>query len=189
MLQKNKTIGLGLALGVCVAVIGCKGNEPVSEQNLVSDNGMPSSEVIIQAKSGSDVSGKIRLVQENDRLKVVGKFSGLEPNSEHGFHIHEKGDCSAKDGKSAGGHFAPQDHKHGAPYSKSHHAGDLGNVKANDKGIATIEKSFMNINIDKDNKFNINGKAFVLHNKADDFKSQPSGAAGKRIGCGVIPKS
>ncbi len=189
MINFKRKISIGMAVGLCGSLMGCTGNEPVSEQNLVSDNGMQSKEVIMQAKSGSEVSGKIRLVQENNRLKVVGKFSGLKPNSEHGFHIHEKGDCSAKDAKSAGGHFAPKGHKHGAPYAKTHHAGDLGNIKANDKGIATVEKSFMNINLDKDDEFNISGKAFVLHNKADDFKSQPSGAAGKRIGCGVIPKS
>lgn len=141
----------------------------------------------IKAASGSKVEGVVHFSRKGDTVSVHAKISGLEPG-EHGFHVHEIGDCSAPDAKSAGGHFNPAGTDHGDPKGEVHHAGDLGNIIANAEGVAELSvdlpTSYLNINADGSNI--INGRAVVVHGGTDDLKSQPSGAAGPRVGCGVI---
>lgn len=143
-------------------------------------------EAIMQPKSGSQVSGKIFFKQAGDKLLITSDVKGLTPNQKHGFHIHEKGDCSARDASSAGGHFAPMEHSHGAPGDKKHHAGDLGNIEANAYGIAKVGKDSNSLSLIVNDKKSIIGKAVIIHKKSDDLKSQPSGSAGARIACGII---
>lgn len=143
-------------------------------------------EAVLQAKSDSNVVGKIMFKQYGNKVTIITDVEGLSPNQSHGFHIHETGDCSAADGSSAGGHFAPNEHKHGAPSDETHHAGDLGNLEANTLGIAKRELESNEITLSQDAKNSIIGKAVIIHAKSDDLKSQPSGSAGKRIACGVI---
>src|SRR5690606_1905976 len=115
-----------------------------------------------------------------DGLHLKGKIIGLTPGM-HGFHIHEYGDLSDRSGKSAGDHFNPTGAKHGPPGSKESHAGDLGNVEANNEGVAMIDIKA------KDLKLHfVLGRSLVVHEKADDFESQPSGDAGGRLAVGVI---
>jgi Cu-Zn family superoxide dismutase len=99
----------------------------------------------------------------------------------HGFHIHQFGDVRSADGKSAGGHFNPDGHDHGGPDSDKHHAGDLGNITANAEGLAEV-----NIKAKELKVISILGRSIVVHGGVDDLKSQPSGAAGPRVGVGVI---
>ena len=129
-------------------------------------------------------SGVITLKQEQDHLNITGTLSGLAPG-EHGFHIHEKGDCSGGDGKAAGGHFNPYDTRHAGPAAPERHVGDLGNITADTSGVAGVNltDALATLNV---GLANILGRAFVVHAGADDFTSQPSGAAGDRVGCGVI---
>lgn len=149
-------------------------------------------EAKVAAASGSKVSGVVHFAMNGDKVSVHAKISGLEPG-EHGFHVHEKGDCSAPDAKSAGGHFNPHTVDHGDPKGETHHAGDLGNITANADGVAelSIDLPTSFLSLAPDAKNNIVGRAVVVHGGADDLKSQPSGAAGPRVGCGVIgmPKS
>ncbi|QDU81193.1 Superoxide dismutase [Cu-Zn] precursor [Polystyrenella longa] len=129
---------------------------------------------------GNDVTGVITLEQKEDGVLLKGKVINLTPGK-HGFHIHEYGDLRSKDGKSAGGHYSPEGHRHGSPDDKEHHAGDFGNIDANDEGTATIEVTA------KDQKLHmLLGRAIVVHGGADDLKSQPSGNAGPRVSLGVI---
>jgi Cu-Zn family superoxide dismutase len=109
----------------------------------------------------------------------------LEPGP-HGFHVHEFGDCSAPDGSSAGGHFAPLGSPHGPPDAGQgeRHIGDLGNIVANADGVVEQELADSVIRLDGENS--IVGKAIIVHAGADDFTTQPSGAAGERVACGVI---
>jgi len=134
---------------------------------------------VLASTNDSKVKGIIRLEQKEGLVHVTGKVINLEPG-EHGFHIHEFGDLSKRDGTSAGGHFNPEGHEHGEPGEKSH-AGDLGNIKADDKGVAMIDIQAKGLML-----HTVFGRAFVVHAKADDLKSQPSGDAGPRVAVGVI---
>lgn len=142
--------------------------------------------VAMGSKSGSDVSGTIMLKQSEDQVMMEVNLTGLTPG-DHAIHIHENGDCSSDDGKSAGGHWNPTTDDHGKWGHDDHHMGDIGNLVANDDGVATLEFSTDKwcIGCDDETK-NIIGKAFIVHASADDFESQPSGAAGARVACGVI---
>src|SRR5262249_18882625 len=133
--------------------------------------------------SGSKVSGLIYFTQKGDEVEITGQISGLTPGL-HGFHVHEFGDMTSNDGMSTGAHFNPDNKKHGGPHAKDRHVGDLGNVKADEKGVATINMKDKLIKLD--GPHSILGRALIVHAKADDEKTQPSGDAGGRIGGGVI---
>lgn len=138
----------------------------------------------LQAKSGSKVGGTIFFVPQGTGLRVVARVTGLTPNQEHGFHIHEKGDCSAPDAMSAGGHFNPGSQPHG-PQATPHHLGDMPALKAdamgNAEGLFFIEGVTLAGASD-----GVVGKSVVVHAQPDDYKTQPTGNSGGRIGCGVI---
>jgi Cu-Zn family superoxide dismutase len=140
----------------------------------------------LMAKNGSKVSGTVLFEDMQGGVRVRVKAKGLSPGK-HGFHIHAKGDCSSPDGKSAGGHYNPEKTKHGGPDSPagSRHAGDLGNLTADGSGNASLNRVFKGISI-QGGKNPIAGRGLIIHAKADDQKSQPTGAAGGRIACGVI---
>jgi Cu-Zn family superoxide dismutase len=130
------------------------------------------------------VTGTIEFKETDDGVEVTANLEGLK-KGDHGFHIHEKGDCSAPDAMSAGGHFNPSKHKHGAPDAAEHHEGDLGNITAGKDGKATKTFTVKGVTLgDGDNS--IAGKGFIIHEKADDMKTQPTGNAGGRVACGVI---
>lgn len=138
---------------------------------------------IVNAKSDSEIVGAVTFTVVNNGLRVVADVGGLEPGK-HGFHVHEHGDCSAHDGSSAGGHFNPHNTKHGGPESEVRHAGDLGNLEANEYGFAHYDRVFPDLYLN--GKYSIIGKSIVIHAGEDDLVSNPSGNSGKRIGCGPI---
>ena len=139
---------------------------------------------IIFPTNDSKVSGKVRFTQDGSRVIVVAEISGLEPNSEHGFHIHEFGDMSAGNGTSMGGHYNPRETEHALPVKEVRHAGDLGNIKAGPDGVARLERSFSGFSVSS-LRGNILGRGVVIHALKDDG-GQPTGNAGARIGYGVI---
>jgi Cu-Zn family superoxide dismutase len=139
----------------------------------------------LQAAAGNPVSGSVTFTQHGDRVIVVADVRGLPPNTTHGFHIHEKGDCSAADFMSAGGHFNPGGHPHAGPGTSARHAGDLGNLEADANGRAYKRITVDNITLGSGAN-SVIGKAVIVHEKMDDLTTQPSGAAGSRIACGVI---
>jgi len=130
------------------------------------------------------VKGTVEFKEVPDGVEVTANLEGLK-KGDHGFHIHEKGDCSAPDAASAGGHFNPSKHKHGAPDAEEHHEGDLGNLTADKDGKATKTFTIKGITLG-DGDTSIVGKGFIVHEKADDMKTQPTGNAGGRVACGVI---
>lgn len=135
---------------------------------------------ILRPGGGSDVFGIIRLQQRDSALHLTGKVVGLDPGP-HGFHIHEYGDLRDPEGKSAGGHFNPDNKKHGAPTDAEHHAGDLGNIEAGEDGVANVDIKAPWLKLHY-----VVGRSIVVHQGRDDLKSQPSGDAGDRIALGVI---
>lgn len=136
---------------------------------------------------GNETRGSIRFKVVDGRVHATGQVTGLAPGSEHGFHIHEKGDCSAPDGESAGGHFNPGQKAHGSVASDPHHGGDMPNIKANDQGVATVDTPVStNVNIGKGDGFDIVGRGLIVHAAPDDYTTQPTGNAGARLACAVI---
>jgi Cu-Zn family superoxide dismutase len=135
---------------------------------------------------GNDVKGTVTFTQNDGKTRVVANVTGLKPGK-HGFHIHEKGDCSAPDASSAGGHFNPGGHKHGAPEAAEHHSGDLGNIEADAKGRARLNRTVDFLTV-ADGPNSVVGKAVIVHAQEDDLQTQPTGNAGGRLACGVIEK-
>lgn len=138
----------------------------------------------INPTEGSNVVGNVTFTREGEDVRVLATITGLEPESRHGFHIHQYGDCSASDGTSAGGHYNPYGMPHGSPTDSERHMGDLGNVVSNEEGVAEID--FTDTHIEMDGPFSILGRGIIVHAGNDDFETQPTGDAGARLGCGVI---
>ncbi len=144
----------------------------------------------LQPTQDSTVKGSIRFTVVDGRLHASGDISGLQPGSEHGFHIHERGDCSAPDGTSAGGHFNPASTEHGSVEAAVHHGGDMPNVVADAQGNAHVDGPVSsNVNAGKGDDFDIIGRGLIVHADPDDYHSQPTGNAGARLACAVISKS
>lgn len=145
----------------------------------------PRAEATVNPTQGNNVAGTVTFRQSGDKLMVYADITGLAPGA-HGFHIHEKGDCSAADGTSAGGHFNPTAKAHGYPLHAQHHAGDLPQLAANAKGNAWVEVTVDGLSIGGGGANDIVGKAVVVHAGPDDFTSQPAGNSGPRVACGVV---
>lgn len=142
--------------------------------------------VNLASASGSLVSGKLMVRPMRDGVHMTGEVGGLPPGSVHGFHIHEKGDCSAADASSAGGHFNPAGTAHGKAEAGAHHAGDADNLIADAQGVAKVDRHFAGVTLGGGAANDVAGKAVIVHASADDYKSQPAGNAGARVACGVI---
>jgi len=140
---------------------------------------------LVAATDGSGVKGEVRFLQDAGQVEISGQLTGLT-EGRHGFHVHQNGDCS-NSGKAAGEHFAPGGDPHGAPTDSNdeHHVGDLGNIVADADGRAVIDVSDSEMTLDSGPN-GILGRSVVVHAQADDLESQPSGASGDRIACGVI---
>jgi superoxide dismutase, Cu-Zn family len=139
----------------------------------------------LQPTKGSKAFGEATFEQAGDKVRVIVFAQGLRPEREHGFHIHEAGDCSSGDGMSAKGHFNPHGKPHGNPASAERHAGDLPSLKAGKDGRAKIDVAVDAISIGG-GPGNIVGRGLIIHADPDDYKTQPTGNAGTRIACGVI---
>jgi Cu-Zn family superoxide dismutase len=162
---------------VCLLYTGCAaGKDQMSGEKAVAK---------LSPASGSTVSGTIEFIGMNGYVLVKADVQGLTPGK-HGFHVHEKGDCSDPKAMSAGGHFNPEKTQHGAPDAMPHHAGDMGNLMADSTGHATLEWKDKDLSFD--GPHSILGRAVIVHAGADDLKSQPVGNAGGRVACGVIEK-
>jgi len=142
--------------------------------------------VDLQPRSGGNVTGTLTLTAVQDGVEIRGDVSGLPPGSTHGFHVHEKGDCSAPDASSAGPHFNPTGAPHGQAGSDPHHVGDMPNIVADQRGVAHVDIVLHGATLDA-GEGSIRGRAVVVHHDPDDYASQPAGNAGSRVACGVIP--
>ena len=137
--------------------------------------------------AGNTTAGTVTFTQKGSKVAVEAKVSGLTPGN-HGFHIHEKGDCSSGDGMSAGGHFNPTGKPHGNPSAPDHHAGDMPMLVADASGNASLSSDVDVMTIGS-GATDIVGKAVIVHKDADDFTTQPTGNSGARVACGVIRKN
>ena len=137
--------------------------------------------------TGNFAMGTVTFTQRGDRVLVAAQVRGLTPGP-HGFHLHEKGDCSSGDGMSAGGHFNPTGKPHGDPHGADHHTGDMPMLVADATGNAILSTELTGMSIGG-GAGDIVGKAVIVHKDADDFKTQPTGNSGARVACGVIAKS
>lgn len=140
--------------------------------------------IAIDAKSGSKLAGKATFTEVEGGVKVIVEVTNA-PAGKIATHVHEVGDCSAPDGKSAGGHFNPASKDHGLPDAAAHHLGDLGNIEVSKEGVGRTELVVMGANLKDGDPMSYVGRSIIVHEKMDDG-GQPTGNAGGRIGCGVI---
>ena len=175
----KKASMLSLLLGVSVALSSCDAVldlVPFSPEQAIAT---------IDSTSGSDVTGTAVFKQNGDAISLTIEIQNTAPGL-HGVHIHEFGDCSAPDGQSAGGHWNPTNTAHGKWGEGEFHLGDIGNIMVSEDGTGSIELTTDLWEIGTGSIRDVVGKGIIVHEDADDFTSQPSGAAGARIGCGSI---
>jgi Cu-Zn family superoxide dismutase len=187
MLQLKKLAPVTLALLGVALVLGAVGTDSpkaVAQKAGDAPKDAPKKAIcVLHPTKDSKVSGMVVFTQKDGEVEITGEITGLTPGM-HGFHVHEFGDCSAPDAMSAGAHFDPDKKMHGGPHDKDRHVGDLGNIKADDSGKAVLKMADKVIQLH--GPHSIIGRSLIVHAKADDLKTQPSGDAGGRVACGVI---
>jgi Cu-Zn family superoxide dismutase len=146
----------------------------------------PVAQAELKPTQGNTASGWVRFEQRGSNLLVTAEVRGLTPNAVHGFHVHEKGDCSALDATSAGGHFNPGGRPHGQYSQGTSHAGDMPNLKADANGVAKYSFTSDALSVASGAANGVVGRAVVVHRDPDDYKSQPAGNSGPRVACAVI---
>jgi Cu-Zn family superoxide dismutase len=167
-----------ISLSVLALAAGC--------QSVPSD--APKATASLQSTRGSTVSGSATFVQLGAKVRVTATISGLKPNGQYGFHIHEAGDCSSGDGMSAKGHFNPLAKPHGHHSTMERHAGDMPNLQSDASGNARMVADLDVITVSA-GPTSIVGRGLIVHVQPDDYKSQPVGNAGARSACAVIQRS
>jgi len=191
--MKNlKLIAFLISLTFVFACKNEKKTEEVIEVEEIEEIKTPEKEqsgmvMTLSPKSGSTVNGTVNFIYENGTVSMTANMTGLTEGT-HAIHIHEKADCSSDDGKSTGGHWNPTAQPHGKwGDEKGYHKGDIGNFEVGTDGIGKVEFTTDQwcIGCGDPNK-DISGKAIIVHQGTDDFTSQPSGAAGKRVSCAGI---
>ena len=166
---------IGIA-GVALAA-GCASMAPPS----------PAATARLEPTKGNTANGTVKFEQKGDKVVVAARVAGLTPG-QHGFHIHEKGDCSSGDGMSAGGHFNPRGKPHAMPSTPDRHAGDLPMLVADGNGNAELRVELDVITIGGGDT-DIVGRGLIVHKDPDDFRTQPTGNSGARVACGVIART
>ena len=174
-------------------VVGCQHAQPdaatppvaAGDAKVVAVAQMRPSQAATTQPLNNNVTGVVTFTQTADGVSFVADIDGFEPNTKHGFHIHDKGDLSAPNLSSAGGHFNPTHEAHGGPDSPHHHLGDLGNLEADANGHAHLEGTMKDVTLTGDTN-SILGRSVIIHAKEDDLHSQPTGDSGAKIAGGVI---
>jgi Cu-Zn family superoxide dismutase len=144
----------------------------------------PAAMATLAPTQGQTVNGDVSFRVMGDHIEAHVRLVGLPPNGEHGFHVHEKGDCNSADGMSAGGHFNPLSLPHG-PQQGPHHAGDMSNLKADASGSVDARLMLHGVTLGS-GATNLIGRSLIVHAKPDDYTTQPTGNSGARLACGVI---
>lgn len=179
-----------IALSACSSSAPTKSTAPAAATSTptapAAQSTAKSATVNLASASGSLVSGKLTIVPMGNGVHLTGEIGGLSPGSTHAIHIHEKGDCSAADASSAGGHFNPSAQPHGKVGSGAHHGGDMDNLVANAEGVAQVNAHAEGVTLGGGAANDVAGKAVIVHAAADDYRTQPTGNAGGRVACGVI---
>jgi Cu-Zn family superoxide dismutase len=168
------TVVLVFVIGALFSLTACASNQP---------RGDGRARASLESRTASRVTGVVAFRETASGTEVSYDLRGFSGAGQHGFHLHEKGDCSAPDGSSAGGHWNPGGHQHGDRHEDSH-AGDLGNITADRQGRA--QGSFVVSKFSITGEPSILGRSVIVHAQPDDLKSQPAGNSGPRIACGVV---
>lgn len=173
-----------VACVLATIALSCRGGDNEKKQN--AGNGTAKVQAVAQLNptKGNQAKGTVTFTQDGDKVRVVADVEGLKPNSEHGFHIHEGAECG-DDGMLAKGHWNPDNNPHAGPGATKHHAGDLGNIKADANGKGHLELTLEGVSVNGA-KSPVVGHSVVLHADPDDYKTQPTGNSGARIACGPI---
>jgi len=132
------------------------------------------------------IAGDLTFTGDADGVHITGTLTGLPADTTHGLHLHDTGDCSDAAGGSAGPHFNPDAQPHGGPDAAARHAGDLPNIVADANGSAPVDVRVAGLGVGTRDARDVAGRAIVVHEKADDYATQPSGGSGTPIACGVI---
>ncbi len=148
----------------------------------------PSAKADLQPTKGNKASGSATFTQVGDKVRLVADVSGLNPGQEHGFHIHEAGDCSSGDGMSTKGHYNPLNKSHAHYSTPERHAGDMPAIKADSSGNAHVDTTLDVITVNP-GPTSIVGRGLIVHAGSDDYKTQPTGNAGARVACGIIQRT
>lgn len=172
------------SLILLVGLVGCSSSKSASSAAVPPASAAPQLTAMIEGRSGSALTGTATFTQSSGAVHVVVDVNNA-PEGVHAVHLHEKGDCSAPDASSAGGHFNPTHMSHGSPDSPNHHAGDFGNMRVGADGHGHLELDSTILTI-APGEMSVSGHAVVVHANADDMTTQPTGNAGGRIGCGVV---
>ena len=179
------TIAVGMAGFACAHSSDMSPSASTAGLAATASTGTTQATANVAGLGASKVTGSLTFTQlAEGGVRVEGVLSGLTPNEKHGFHVHQTGDCSDPEGKSAGPHFNPTEKEHGDIVGESH-VGDLGNIAADDQGRANVNVVKTNATLGTDDHSYI-GRSVVVHAKADDLHSQPAGDSGGRVACGVI---
>jgi superoxide dismutase, Cu-Zn family len=173
--RDTETIEPG-AFGVDTLGPGMTGDQPADLRQAVAR---------MQPTQGNNVRGEVRFIQEPGGLRIQAQIEGLGAG-EHGFHVHEIGDCSHPQAESAGGHFSPHGRRHGAPDAPpdQRHVGDLGNITGVPGGVSTYDRVDPIMTLEGENS--VVGRSVIVHAQRDDLQTQPTGDAGARLACGVV---
>ncbi len=139
---------------------------------------------VMHATKGNTAGGTVVFTQSDEGLEFTSTFTGLKPNSKHAHHIHLYGDCSGEDGKTAGTHFHVKGSSLNPPKDIAYITGNLGDLEADKDGKATLTGTLEGGSLQ--GKFSVLGRSVIVHEKQNDPKAPPIGAAGGRMGCGVI---
>lgn len=139
---------------------------------------------VLKPRADNEASGTITFTETDGGVEVVADIARVSPGL-HGIHLHEKGDCSAEDFTSTGGHFNPTGAPHGGPSDSVRHAGDFGNIEVGADGAGRLRLVTDMLTV-ADGPNTVVGRAVILHEGEDDLESQPTGAAGGRLGCGIV---
>ncbi|MBI0401297.1 superoxide dismutase family protein [Cyclobacterium marinum] len=200
-----KTLNYFLFIGAVSLAVACgpganNSEESATDRLEITENQMDNMEsgtdtaeqtamAVLSGASGSEVSGTATFTQTAEgKVKLVLSVNNLS-TGKHAVHLHENGDCSAEDASSAGGHWNPADDEHGKRGENEFHAGDIDNLTVGEDGIGSLVMVVDGWSIGDGEDSDILNKAVIIHAEADDFTSQPSGAAGSRVACGVIQEN
>jgi len=147
----------------------------------------PMAQARLEPTRGNATTGVVMFHQRGEAVMVHARVEGLKPGQEHGFHVHEKGDCGSGDGMSTGGHFNPAGKPHGPQDTVERHAGDLPSLKADAQGRADVKFTLGGITVGS-GATDVVGKGLIVHAMPDDYRTQPTGNAGARLACAVIAR-
>ena len=172
-----------LLIGISLALVSC--DRVAQQAGVMSTPTAKQAIATIGPTSGNSVTGMAIFTQNGDQITLTIEIQNASPGL-HAVHIHENGDCSSPDGKSAGGHWNPTGVPHGKWGEGEFHLGDIGNITVDEDGTGNIELTTDLWEIGTGSDIDVVGRGIIVHADADDFTSQPSGNAGARIGCGVI---